>query len=70
VLQAAGMSSLNHKIAAEVRMRELLEEWDLPRPDSIEYGFTCIRLFWSEPKLVLVIDLDSEDGLESVPEAG
>jgi hypothetical protein len=64
------MTSLNRKIAAEVRMRELLEEWDLPRPDSIEYGFTCIRLFWSEPKLVLVIDLDSEDGLESVPEAG
>ena len=29
-----------------------------PAPDEIEYGHTCIRCFWDEPKLVLVVDID------------
>jgi hypothetical protein len=39
-------------------MRELLEENGLPQPDMVEYGFTCIRLFFEESKTVLVIDID------------
>lgn len=54
------MAPLNQKIEAEVKMRELLAEADLPLPDAIEYGFDCIRLFWHEPKLVLVVDFESE----------
>ncbi len=30
----------------------------MPAPDRIEYGFTCIRLYWLEPKVVLVVDID------------
>jgi hypothetical protein len=52
------MATLRQKIAAERRVRELLATEDVPVPDRIEYGFTCIRLFWFEPKVVLVVDID------------
>ena len=49
----------------EKRMRELLEESDLPQPDFVEYGFTCIRLFFNETKVVVVIDIDDPEGIEA-----
>lgn len=52
------VATLKQKVEAEVRMRELVEEHGLPKPDAIEYGHTCIRVFWHEPKTVLVIDID------------
>ncbi|MGZ4179322.1 MAG: heavy metal translocating P-type ATPase [Solirubrobacteraceae bacterium] len=58
-----GMASLAQKIEAENRMRELLEESGLPQPDHVEYGYTCIRLFFNQTKQVVVIDIDE-------PEAG
>ena len=54
----AVMATLAEKIKAEQRMRELLEKSDLPQPDFVEYGFTCIRLFYNEAKVVVVIDID------------
>lgn len=53
-----GMATLQQKIQAEVKMRELIEEHGLPEPDAIEYGHTCIRVLWHETKTVLVIDID------------
>jgi hypothetical protein len=52
------MATLQQKIAAEHKMRELLESEGLPEPSRIEYGHTCIRVFWEESKLVLAIDID------------
>jgi hypothetical protein len=52
------MATLRQKIAAEHKVRELLATEDVPGPDRIEYGYTCIRLFWNEPKVVLVVDID------------
>ena len=52
------MATLAQKIEAEKRMRELLEENGLPQPDYVEYGFTCIRLFFEASKTVVVIDID------------
>ena len=52
------MATLAQKKKAERRMRELLESNGLPQPDEVEYGFTCIRLLWREPKLAVVIDID------------
>lgn len=52
------MASLAQKIKAEQRMRELLEQEGLPCPDTIEYGQTCVRFFWHEPKACIVIDID------------
>ncbi len=65
----AGMATLKQKVEAEVRTRELIEEHGLPKPDAIEYGCTCIRVFWHEPKTVLVIDIDEPPpGWESIGE--
>ena len=52
------MATLAQKIEMERRMRELLEANDIPQPDFVEYGFTCIRLFYEERKVVVVIDID------------
>ena len=58
---AAGMATLAHKIEAEKRMRDLLEDNGLPQPDHVEYGFTCIRLFFNDTKHVVVIDIDDPE---------
>jgi hypothetical protein len=52
------MASLAQKIETEKRMRDLLEEGGLPQPDYVEYGYTCIRLFYMDSKTVVVIDID------------
>ena len=59
------MATLKQKIDAERKMRELLEQNGLPSPDRIEYGYTCIRLYWDETKVVVIIDIDEENGEES-----
>jgi hypothetical protein len=52
------MATLKQKVDAERKVRELLKAGDVPMPDEIEYGFTCIRLYWLKPKVVLVVDID------------
>jgi hypothetical protein len=52
------MATLKQKIEAEHRMRELLEDNGLPQPDAVEYGYTCVRLFWEKTKHVVIIDID------------
>lgn len=52
------MATLKEKIAAEHKVREMLRIGNVEMPDRIEYGFACIRLYWLEPKLVLVVDID------------
>jgi hypothetical protein len=61
---AANMATLAQKIDAEKRMRDLLEEHGLPQPDEVEYGFTCIRLFFHDVKRVVVVDIDEPPGAE------
>lgn len=55
---ADAVATLAQKIDTEKRAREMCEQNGLPQPDHVEYGFTCIRLFFEEPKVVLVIDID------------
>lgn len=52
------MATLEEKIKVETQVRELLEQNGMPQPDSVEYGYTCIRLFFEEPKTVLIVDID------------
>jgi len=52
------MATLEAKMKAEVRMRELLESEGIPPPDEVEYGFGCIRLFFRASKTVVVVDID------------
>ena len=32
-----------------------------PQPDHVEYGYTCIRLFFNDTKQVVVIDIDEPE---------
>ena len=64
------MATLQQKIDAEMKVRELVETEGLPEPDDIEYGQTCVRVFWNEPKLVLVVDIDPPPEQLDWPEQG
>jgi hypothetical protein len=55
------MATLAQKIDTEKRMRDLLADGGLPQPDYVEYGFTCIRLFFEATKTVVVIDIDEPE---------
>jgi hypothetical protein len=55
------MATLKQKIRAEARMRELLRSEGMPQPDGVEYGHGCIRLFFDEPKVCVVVDIDNPD---------
>jgi hypothetical protein len=63
-----GMATLKQKIDAECKMRELLEDNGLPPPDAVEYGSTCIRLFFNATKVVVVVDIDEVGGPEVADE--
>ncbi len=52
------MVTLAQKVKAEVNMRELLERSGLPLPDVVEYGVTCIRFFYKDQKVVLIVDIE------------
>lgn len=52
------MATLAQKIQCEQNAREMLRSQDLPQPDRVEYGYTCIRLLWEKSKVVLVVDID------------
>ncbi|MBV8999731.1 MAG: hypothetical protein JO304_11760 [Solirubrobacterales bacterium] len=63
------MATQAQKIKAEMRMRKFLAENDLPQPDFVEYGFTCIRLFYEAEKVVVVFDIDEPEGSETSDDA-
>jgi hypothetical protein len=52
------MATLAKKIEVESKVREMLDEQGMPEPDRIEYEYGCIRLFWTDSKVVLVVDID------------
>jgi hypothetical protein len=57
------MATLNEKVDTERRVRDWLDENTVPQPSRVEYGHTCIRLFWEDSKVVLVVDIDDASGL-------
>ena len=66
----AGMATHAQKTEAEAKMRDLIADNGLPEPDAVEYGFTCIRLLWHEPKLAVVIDIDEPLEGQGAPPVG
>lgn len=52
------------KIETERRMRDLLTEVGLPQPDRVEYGLTCLRLFFEDTKTIVIIDIDQPEDVE------
>jgi len=53
--------TLQMKIEAEHRMRELLRTEGLPQPDEVEYGEACVRFLFHDSKACVVVDLDESD---------
>jgi hypothetical protein len=53
-------ATLQAKIEAEHRLRELLEASGLPQPDEVEYGYWCVRFLFHKSKTCVVIDLDPD----------
>ena len=51
------MATLAQKIQCERRPGDA-PSGRAPDPDRVEYGHTCIRLFWEDTKIVLVVDID------------
>ena len=56
-----GMATLSEKIECEQRMRSLLRDNGLPEPDEVEYGYTCVRFFFDESQVCVVVDIDNSD---------
>ncbi|MGZ6604204.1 MAG: hypothetical protein ACXVFO_15305 [Solirubrobacteraceae bacterium] len=54
--------TLEAKIEAEHRLRELLRAEGLPQPDEVEYGYACVRFIFYDSKTCVVIDLDEGEG--------
>jgi hypothetical protein len=52
------MATLKQKVDAEEKLRELLEQEGMPPPDDVEYGYTCIRALWHEPKACVIVQID------------
>ena len=46
------------KLEAEHQFRQFLRDYDLPQPDEVEYGVTCLRFYYEEPRACVVFDLD------------
>lgn len=55
------MASIEQKIKAEKSTRDLLVRGGLPQPDHVEYGYECIRLFWEEQNLMIVVDIEGDE---------
>ncbi len=60
-------STLEAKIEAEQRLRELLSAQGMPQPDEVEYGYTCVRFIFHQSKTCVVIDLDADSDSDSGP---
>jgi hypothetical protein len=46
---------------AETGFRALLANAGIEPPDAVEYGFACVRFFWTGPKLAVIVDLDDAE---------
>ena len=52
------MATMEELVRAEHSLRSLLEENDLPQPDSVEYGYGTVWVRWNDRRLVVAIDVD------------
>jgi hypothetical protein len=52
------MATMEELVRAEHSLRSLLEENDLPQPDTVEYGHGTVWVRWNDRRLVVAIDVD------------
>jgi hypothetical protein len=44
----------------ETRFRTLMDEADLPAPDSVSYEPESVTFYWHEQKLAVAVDFDED----------
>jgi hypothetical protein len=58
--QAGGVTPTTRHDEIETRFRALVDEADLPAPDSVSYEPVSVTFYWHEPKLAVVVDFDED----------
>ncbi len=53
----------------QARRSGVFEREGLLEPDEIEFGATCIRLLWNDPKAALIVSIDDPPYWEREPAA-
>jgi hypothetical protein len=54
------MASIEELEQLDRKVRDLLSEQGLPAPSGVEYGFQCVRFFWHDSNVALVVDLEDD----------
>jgi hypothetical protein len=54
------MASTTKHHEIEARFRALVDEADLPAPDTVSYEPRSVTFYWQEPKLAVVVDFDED----------
>ncbi len=49
-------------------MRRLLEDNGLPAPDEVVYGEDEVTFLWHDRKVALVVEIDTDDFDDHIPE--
>ena len=62
------MAPIDRKLQVQRRTLRLLEDNGLPGPDQIEFGEHEVRFLWLDRKVALVVELDTDDFDDHIPE--
>jgi hypothetical protein len=54
----------------EERIRRLVEDAELPPPDSVRYDARAVVFLWDESQLALVVDLDDPPASGTIESRG
>jgi hypothetical protein len=58
--QAGPVAPTTRHHEVETRFRALVDDADLPAPDSVSYEPESVTFYWHEPKLAVVVDFDAD----------
>jgi hypothetical protein len=62
------MAPIDRKQQVERRMLRLLKDNGLPAPDEVQYADREVRFIWLDRKVALVVDLDTDEFDDHIPE--
>jgi hypothetical protein len=68
LFDAAGMAPIDRKLQVQRRMLRLLDDNGLPAPDEVELGEREVRFLWLDRKVALVVELDTDEYDDHIPE--
>ncbi len=62
------MAPIDRKQQVERRVLRLLEDNGIPAPDEVHFAEREVRFLWLDRKVALVVDLDSDEYDDRIPE--